>query len=87
MTVELPTGMQWLLVCGAVVVPLIVLALVVAILVRVTRTPRPVAAPPIPPAGWFRDPWGRHEQRFWDDTAWTSRVRDGGVESDDPPTG
>lgn len=33
-------------------------------------------------AGWFADPSGRHAERFWEN-AWTSRVRDMGVESVD----
>jgi hypothetical protein len=39
------------------------------------------------PAGWFRDPFVRHEQRFWSGTEWTDHVTDGGVPSiDAPPT-
>ena len=30
------------------------------------------------PAGWHRDPMGRHEQRYWDGTSWTDHVADGG---------
>lgn len=37
------------------------------------------------PAGWFRDPFVRHEQRFWSGTAWTDHVLDDGVPSLDPP--
>src|SRR3954466_8165099 len=29
--------------------------------------------------GWFNDPSGRHQLRWWDGTAWTSYVADGGV--------
>jgi hypothetical protein len=32
---------------------------------------------------WFRDPSGAHEERYRDETDWTNRVRDGGVESID----
>ena len=37
---------------------------------------------PVP--GWHPDPYGRHQHRFWDGTAWTGRVADDGNESDDP---
>jgi hypothetical protein len=30
----------------------------------------------LPPAGWHRDPFGRHELRWWDGTAWSAHVRD-----------
>ena len=36
-------------------------------------------------AGWQPDPHGRHEYRYWDGTAWTDQVSDGGVVSTDPP--
>jgi hypothetical protein len=32
---------------------------------------------------WFRDPSRAHEERYRDETDWTDRVRDGGVESID----
>ena len=38
-----------------------------------------------PPAGWSWDPAERHEHRYWDGATWTIRVRDGEVESVDPP--
>lgn len=39
--------------------------------------------------GWFPDPSGRHDYRFWDGSTWTSAVSDGGVQSQDmtPPPG
>lgn len=40
-----------------------------------------------PPANWHPDPSGRHEQRYWDGSAWTDRVSDNDVESVDPPGG
>ncbi|HEY5888075.1 MAG TPA: DUF2510 domain-containing protein, partial [Acidimicrobiales bacterium] len=36
-------------------------------------------------AGWQPDPNGRHEYRYWDGSAWTDQVSDGGVVSSDPP--
>lgn len=37
------------------------------------------------PAGWLRDPFVRHEQRYWSGTEWTEHVIDDGVPSTDPP--
>lgn len=34
---------------------------------------------------WQPDPTGRHEVRFWDGTAWTAWVSNGGQQSEDPP--
>jgi hypothetical protein len=53
----------------------------------------PTTAPPRgdgPPstgmaAGWFRDPFVRHEQRYWSGTEWTEHVIDDGVPATDPP--
>ena len=42
------------------------------------------APPSAVPAGWYPDPNGRHEQRYWDATRWTSSVSDGGVIAEDP---
>ena len=36
-------------------------------------------------AGWFTDPFVRHEQRYWSGTAWTEHVSDDGVPGTDPP--
>jgi hypothetical protein len=36
-------------------------------------------------AGWYADPFERHERRYFDG-GWTDRVSDGGVESADFPT-
>lgn len=30
------------------------------------------------PSGWYADPSGRHEQRYWHDGRWTAQVADGG---------
>ena len=60
-----------------------------------TRGPVGPAAPATPPedgtrsggmpAGWFRDPFVRHEQRFWSGTEWTDHVLDEGVPGTDTP--
>ncbi len=36
------------------------------------------------PAGWYPDPRGRHEYRYWDGTVWTDHVADQGQASTDP---
>lgn len=36
------------------------------------------------PAGWFNDPYGRFQQRYWDGTAWTEHVSTQGTQSIDP---
>jgi hypothetical protein len=35
--------------------------------------------------GWYRDPYGVHEDRYFSDGLPTKLVRDGGAESYDPP--
>jgi len=35
-------------------------------------------------ADWYADPCGRHELRYWDGTAWTDNVADGGQSGVDP---
>ena len=35
-------------------------------------------------SGWFPDPSGRHQQRWFDGTTWTGHVADGGARADDP---
>ena len=46
-----------------------------------------MATPPMPPAGWYADPSGRHEYRYWDGTYWTAGVADGGIAAADLPQG
>jgi hypothetical protein len=36
-------------------------------------------------AGWQADPFGRHELRYWDGSAWTAHVSDAGVTATDEP--
>jgi hypothetical protein len=36
------------------------------------------------PAGWFTDPGGRHELRYWDGQQWTEHVSDRGTQAVDP---
>ena len=43
------------------------------------------AATPSVPAGWYADPAGRFELRYWDGSAWTEHVSRGGQQYTDPP--
>jgi hypothetical protein len=45
----------------------------------------PSAAVPSVPAGWYADPSGRFEQRYWDGSTWTEHVARGGAQYTDPP--
>lgn len=37
-----------------------------------------------PGSGWYGDPTGRHELRYWDGQRWTRHVSDEGVQDSDP---
>jgi hypothetical protein len=37
------------------------------------------------PSGWYPDPSGRYEMRYWDGLAWTEHVSRGGQQYTDPP--
>jgi hypothetical protein len=39
------------------------------------------------PAGWFTDPFFKHQQRYWSGTEWTAQVSDNGTPGTDPPPG
>jgi hypothetical protein len=45
--------------------------------------PYPTASP-LPPPGWYPEPSGRHQSRYWDGTTWTEHVGDGAATSTDP---
>jgi|HigsolmetaAR201D_1030396.scaffolds.fasta_scaffold11974_1 hypothetical protein len=47
-------------------------------------TPSQPATPSVPP-GWYHDPSGRYELRYWDGTAWTEHVSRNGQQYTDPP--
>ncbi|MDR1999219.1 MAG: DUF2510 domain-containing protein [Frankiaceae bacterium] len=47
----------------------------------------PSQAAPSAPAGWFPDPFGRHESRYYDGSRWTEHVANNGATSVDPPVG
>ncbi len=40
-----------------------------------------------PPAGWYTDPSGRHEHRYWDGSQWTEHVGSHGHQAVDPLSG
>jgi uncharacterized protein YxjI len=44
-------------------------------------------APANHPPGWYPDPFGRHETRWWDGQRWTEHVASHGRQTVDPPTG
>jgi hypothetical protein len=41
--------------------------------------------PPGTPTGWFRDPSGRYDDRYWDGERWTEWTRNGNDYLTDPP--
>ena len=48
--------------------------------------PTPAPAPVVStPAGWYPDPSGRFEMRYWDGSAWTEHVSRQGQQFTDPP--
>lgn len=44
------------------------------------------SAPGIPAGGWYADPTGRFQYRYWNGAAWTSHVASGGVQTLDEPS-
>lgn len=73
-----------LIVFGIAVVALIV-GLFVSAIRGQSRAPQspPVAART--PAGWYPDPYGVHQLRWFDGSSWREIVADNGVESIDAP--
>ena len=47
--------------------------------------PTPHAAESTVPAGWYADPSGRFELRYWDGNQWTEHVSRDGQQFTDPP--
>jgi hypothetical protein len=48
--------------------------------------PQPAYTPtPAVPAGWYADPAGRYELRYWDGSQWTEHVSRAGQQYTDPP--
>ena len=50
------------------------------------RTPSPAQGDDAPPSGWYPDPAGRHEKRYWHEGRWTQHVANGGRRSSDAAT-
>ena len=46
--------------------------------------PEPAPTPAVP-AGWYADPAGRFELRYWDGSTWTEHVSRAGQQFTDPP--
>lgn len=44
----------------------------------------PLATQQTTPAGWYADPLGNHQLRYWDGWQWTQHVADHGVQKVDP---
>jgi hypothetical protein len=59
-------------------VPFIIVGLLVKARNRVVPSTRDV------PEGWYTDPLGRHERRYWGGDEWTGDVSDDGVIGEDP---
>jgi Protein of unknown function (DUF2510) len=53
---------------------------------RRDRTGTPASNPDDAPSGWYPDPTGRHERRYWHEGRWTEHVANGGRRSADAPT-
>jgi len=49
-----------------------------------TPAQQPASTPSVP-AGWYHDPAGRFELRYWDGSAWTEHVSRAGQQYTDPP--
>ena len=47
--------------------------------------PAAAASVPTTPAGWYPDPSGRYEMRYWDGDKWTEHVSRQGQTFTDPP--
>jgi uncharacterized protein YxjI len=52
-----------------------------------TTSEAATGAPGEHPAGWYPDPFGRHETRWWDGAGWTEHVASHGRQGVDEPTG
>ncbi len=55
-----------------------------AVAPAVAATPDPAPTPAVP-AGWYADPAGRFELRYWDGSTWTEHVSRAGQQFTDPP--
>ena len=62
----------------------VALALLLRMYLRRRRTARRQPSAHQPGAGWFSDPTRRFGLRYWDGTAWTESVSNGGATEADP---
>ncbi len=54
--------------------------------INTSSTATTAIAPSTPvPAGWYADPSGRYELRYWNSTEWTDHVARSGQQFTDPP--
>lgn len=53
----------------------------------IDRLPVPSINIPQARAGWYPDPFGRHERRYWDGRQWTHQVWSAGRQQLEPPVG
>ena len=91
----LPNEWGWLAILGLLVF-LVGPIVFIAFYVRESRRRRTASTVPqepieadLPPdtrktQGWYDDPAGKHDRRFWDGRQWTADVADAGVQSSDP---
>lgn len=89
------SGNEWVILILFVLVLTVPIILIVGVVVRGTRRNEAAGAAnqpgstsavkhPGPPSGWFPDPSGRNDQRYWDGAVWTDAVVSGGEARTDP---
>jgi hypothetical protein len=88
------SGNEWVILVILVGVLALPVVIIVAIVLgtrgrRTTTTHAASGAMPTPTqqssvAGWFPDPAGRHDQRYWDGSTWTDAVVSNGQPGTDP---
>jgi hypothetical protein len=88
------SGNEWVILVILIGILALPVLIIVAIVLgargrRTTKThtasgemPTPIQLGPA--AGWFPDPTGRHEQRYWDGATWTDAVVSNGQPGTDP---
>ena len=59
--------------------------LVIVVVGWIVATGGTTPSTPAVPAGWYADPAGRFELRYWDGSAWTEHVSRAGQQYTDPP--
>lgn len=92
----MPQGAEWLILLILLLVVGLPALLVAFVVIRTRRMGSSPVAPRLAPdsgaarapggPGWFPDPAGRHERRYWDGSSWTEHVQDGQTPATDPLT-